>query len=79
MESSYGIACRSVSASSRPTIAEPVQQLLIHIDALKDAVDLEGRRRRIVDWLAAPSIACCKSGACITPIGPGSFEQLHDR
>jgi hypothetical protein len=31
---------------------KPVQQLLIHLDALKDAVDLERFKAQIVEWLA---------------------------
>jgi hypothetical protein len=32
---------------------KPVQQLLFHIDALKDVIDLERFKAQIVDWLAA--------------------------
>jgi hypothetical protein len=57
---------------------KPVQQLLIHIDALKDAVDLERFKAQVVDWLAAHFHALLQLRGVHHDDWAGLVQQLHD-
>jgi len=57
---------------------KPIQQLLIHIDALKDAVDLERFKAQIVDWLTAHFHRLLQIRGVHHDDWAGLVQQLHD-
>jgi len=57
---------------------KPVQQLLIHIDALKDAVDLERFKAQVVDWLVSHFQRLVQLRGVHHDDWAGLVQQLHE-
>jgi len=57
---------------------KPLQQLLIHIDALKDAVDLERFKAQVVDWLVSHFHRLMQIRDIHHDDWAGLVQQLHE-
>ena len=57
---------------------KPVQQLLIHIDVLKDAVDLDRFKAQVVDWLSAHFHRLLQIRGVHHDDWAGLVQQLHE-